>query len=957
MKKLLVLLFALLSAQAFGQAFSGTVLQNSPGNYGRPVPYPQILVCAPSDTSVPCVNRAITYQDDSLTGQCSQTGTSGLQVGNPTTGPNCNNPGIGDVNGNYTIHVTPGEYMLCTYSGTWLCQEVTMGVGSSDVNPAAQGRTAYYSAPGSGNTIAGDTCTTDGLGHVTCSTIGTNTAGTGTVTMANGAAPANPPSGNSTLYTDASGNLKCVTSGGGSCLTNGSATAGGSNTQVQFNSSGSFGGISNVAAGSVLASAGSSTTPSFQTKPYIDVRDAGIDCTGVSDSTSALQAMINAAPDFSKFVFPENCKVLVSTTSGSPTAITIQSRYGLEFYFEGRNTNSCDTGGTGPGGAAIIDSSSYVSGAKIFYINQSQRLLFHNVVLRLNGAVDIGFDVDQSTSPPITTQNIWENTCVQNSSSANSAFRGWRFSNVSASNVESQWLTAPYVLCSTAAPTSATSNGYGISFSSSANQKNEIVDKLVTKNCSSDVYAAGGSDFTMRNWMMSNSYTNFSDGLNNSLVSGMRSEGSTHSIAVLNAIGPHFYMHNDFAAINGLPIDCSASGSGCGFQFLLGNNADNATLTYNWGVSLQGQNTSIFAAGNRNMGVSQYDAQLGEFVIPATAFPIVDTFGEYFTSPSKASATLTNNQSGPIILEGISSGSNTPFAHVLQEVPNGSYGAISNSTVVIAPITAGAAAGVANVPTGVTGWLAFPGNVTGWNIAQVGTPVAPGLAAIGTSGSTCYSYTVVAHGNNGVTVASSASQICTGNAVLSSSNFIKIGVVSDAGAVSYDIYRTQCAGNGICLTNATGLIGSLSAGIFLNQLTSAASQITLYDTGLAGDGTTSPTKNTTGTFTATNCAATGTSANPSVASCSGAISGSVACATAASTGTCTVSTTTVTANSEIFVTQRTDTTTGTRLSVTCNTNVSSTLPAITAVSANTSFTFQLGTFNTNPECFSYFIVN
>lgn len=110
-------------------------------------------------------------------------------------------------------------------------------------------------------------------------------------------------------------------------------------------------------------------------------------------------------------------------------------------------------------------------------------------------------------------------------------------------------------------------------------------------------------------------------------------------------------------------------------------------------------------------------------------------------------------------------------------------------------------------------------------------------------------------------------------------------------------------------------------------------------------------------LTNTNCAAVGTAANPSVASCSASAAGSFSCATNASTGTCVVNTTAVTANSEIQVTQRADTTTGTRLSVTCNTTVSTVLPIITAVTAGTSFTINLGTVTTNPECFSYFIVN
>jgi hypothetical protein len=107
----------------------------------------------------------------------------------------------------------------------------------------------------------------------------------------------------------------------------------------------------------------------------------------------------------------------------------------------------------------------------------------------------------------------------------------------------------------------------------------------------------------------------------------------------------------------------------------------------------------------------------------------------------------------------------------------------------------------------------------------------------------------------------------------------------------------------------------------------------------------------------TNCSAVGTGANPSVASCTVAPAGSFSCAVAASGGTCVVNTTAVTANSEIFITQRSDTTTGTRLGVTCNATLSTVLPEITAVTAATSFTINLGTITTNPECFSYYIVN
>lgn len=138
-------------------------------------------------------------------------------------------------------------------------------------------------------------------------------------------------------------------------------------------------------------------------------------------------------------------------------------------------------------------------------------------------------------------------------------------------------------------------------------------------------------------------------------------------------------------------------------------------------------------------------------------------------------------------------------------------------------------------------------------------------------------------------------------------------------------------------------------------LSRSAAGVVAVGTGTQGSvaGTIKPGKYASGT----NCAATGSAANPSVAACGSSVAGSFSCATTASTGTCVVNTTAVTASSEIFVTQRSDTTTGTTLGVTCNATLSTAITEITAVTAATSFTINLGTVTTNPECFSYFIVN
>lgn len=111
--------------------------------------------------------------------------------------------------------------------------------------------------------------------------------------------------------------------------------------------------------------------------------------------------------------------------------------------------------------------------------------------------------------------------------------------------------------------------------------------------------------------------------------------------------------------------------------------------------------------------------------------------------------------------------------------------------------------------------------------------------------------------------------------------------------------------------------------------------------------------------TLSNCSAVGTAASPSVASCGSAAAGQFSCATNATGATCQVNTTAVTANSEIFVFESDDTTTGTRLGVTCNTGttVNPTTRLLASTVTGTSFTINLGTVTTNPACFSYHIIN
>lgn len=127
-------------------------------------------------------------------------------------------------------------------------------------------------------------------------------------------------------------------------------------------------------------------------------------------------------------------------------------------------------------------------------------------------------------------------------------------------------------------------------------------------------------------------------------------------------------------------------------------------------------------------------------------------------------------------------------------------------------------------------------------VPQSATPTAPTITNAGTTGATTYTYKVVARNGFGVslgtTPASSAGSTTTGNATLSSTNYNVITWPFVSGAGSYDIYRT--------VGGATqGKIGNVLAAVVPGTGVQSPT-FALNDTGLAGDGTTAPTTNTTG---------------------------------------------------------------------------------------------------------------
>ena len=114
------------------------------------------------------------------------------------------------------------------------------------------------------------------------------------------------------------------------------------------------------------------------------------------------------------------------------------------------------------------------------------------------------------------------------------------------------------------------------------------------------------------------------------------------------------------------------------------------------------------------------------------------------------------------------------------------------------------------------------------SVAYVGTPAAPVITPIGTTGSTSYSYKVAGvDGNANTSAASAAGSTTTGNATLGGSNYNKVLVTTVIGQ-TYNIYRT---------------VGGATQGL-ISTFTATAVTFQLNDSGIAATGST-PSTNTT----------------------------------------------------------------------------------------------------------------
>ncbi len=312
---------------------------------------------------------------------------------------------------------------------------------------------------------------------------------------------------------------------------------------------------------------------------------------------------------------------------------------------------------------------------------------------------------------------------------------------------------------------------------------------------------------------------------------------------------------------------------------------------------------------------------------------------------------ITNNGSGDTYIGALASS----YAGVDQSGPESTNSVTANSSTVAVPISTTANG---SWQMGVFGGLGYTLNsITNGTFRQPTTsndnhtfdsngPLTPAgtITFTGNYASSANHYGIVASfapasGSSGINGSGTANRY----AKFLSLSTIGNALLSDDGA---NISITS----GNLFLQAGAAIDSAVAGM-LNLGTATATSITIGH-GSATTTISGPLSAANATFstikTTSNCNST-----TSPASCGSANAGSVAIA--AGDSTLTVNTTSVTASSQIFLTE--DSSLGSRLGVTCNTT-SGRNYSVTSRTAGTSFTIKSsGDIATNKACINYFIVN
>lgn len=645
----------------------------------------------------------------------------------------------------------------------------------------------------------------------------------------------------------------------------GSGTPGGSNTQVQFNNAGTFGAISNVASGSLLASQGASTVPIFQAKPIIDVRDAGIDCTGTNDSGAALNTLFGSITGVEVDI-PYNCQI--------KTTIELVIQGQSNFRIRGMGTRVGTSGFSGPN----IFGCNAAASTPVLYINRSGYGLIEGIGIFARGATPCNtstftgsIQIDSTGNPGVTTHDIIiDNVGLTTSPQGGtiSGYTGIAITDGGKQNGEQIKVTNTWINCQNSA------NSIGINVNNGTSDSDEasfdtissckygiqmggnmrILNNLLASVGNNSVFGTFGAAINLTACSSGAVYIAYNEEDTGGPFIDNGHTGTGGCLSGLNIIGNHIGVA-DIAGGEYI-IDVGSTGNFfnvIGNTFLITQNstqyiigsvsqaANHGPLGFLWEVN----NYMRTPTGNTTLGINNLALpfQSGEYHFgQATNFGAAGANGPFGPNGSGNDFSSFSHIFFPSIATGNTFAQQSPFIGLR------SYTASVNDDWLMQSSSSSSISSVIfnhNQGPASTLWFNWDGAVSGLNVSQLTTPAVPiGVTPMGTPGGTTYTYAIVAFGQTGNTAGGPSLSTNTGNATLNSTNFNQIQFrILGAGANKYCVWRT--AGGA-----TQGKIACVNA-IATDANSQNADTYFLNDTGLTGDSSSLPVSNTTGQIAST----------------------------------------------------------------------------------------------------------
>ena len=603
-----------------------------------------------------------------------------------------------------------------------------------------------------------------------------------------------------------------------------------------------------------------------QAKATLDVRDYGVDCTGATDSSSALNTLFTGISN--RVVdFPQTCQIRADHQ------VVIFGQYG--FVLRGMGERPGVGGYNGP---AIFGCNG--AAGPVLYINRSGYARIEGLGIYPkgpgSGCAGSNFtgsiQLDNSGTGGVTGHQIILDHLALTTSPQGGAISGYTglaiTSGGASNNNEQIVLKNSWVHCQNSP------NSYGIDLEAHASDNDKAENNDIS-SCYQGIRHADGNMRMMGNLFTSNgNYSVF--GANGAAIfMGACSSGPVNILYNEETDGGQFINSNndasggctgginvvgndigvsDYNAANTFPINL---GSTSGVYVVQGNQI-NLTQTptttvigsksqgsfgplgtiYEWANTLQNTNGTLlgiccqtpgFQSGELHVGVAQ---------------------GAHWNSPAQTSS-LDEVSFGGLYRNGFAS----PLKIFRSTGGQGGTGTDDWAIQNVASKPNQTSSLILKHTQGATGnlFVGIDGSLSGLSVAQIAAPDAPAIQAMGGSGSTSYTYAVVAYTAGGGSVAGPSNSFATGVSSLSASQYNQIMFFGTAGALQYCLWRTTgggSSGNIGCIPAIA--FGNTASGYSINTVNGGGLQYMFKDTGLAGDGTALPTLNTTGQFTVKN---------------------------------------------------------------------------------------------------------